>query len=152
MWQAQLTDEGDADRITLSCDGESLIFQKLFELLRISSEFRSWYTELLAGSRFDAFYWEHPCLTLTRLQQAVEFVLIDAPMLARLPADPTPFRSYFAGDPGSVVAFPNLGGDALLVVPTPGANGRGFAHLAACLRGASAAQIQVLWRQLGAEL
>jgi len=82
-----------------------------------------------------------------------EFVVMDAPSLSRLDADPRPFSKYLAKLSGQPVAraFANLGGDALLVAP---ANATGqpadYPHLAAFLRcDAPTAQVQKTWAELG---
>jgi hypothetical protein len=53
-----------------------------------------------------------------------------------------------------VVSFPNLGGDARLVVPTPqpGTPAPTYAHLARFCRQAPVAQLAALWRAVGTEV
>jgi hypothetical protein len=90
-----------------------------------------------------------------------------APSLLLAPADASPFRAHLSTGrggvtvQGEVVQFRNLGGDALLVVPTPpsagscagtdAANWRegcfaaSHAHLAAFVRGSAQRQQRSLW-------
>ena len=62
--------------------GSPLRFGPLFEYLESDSDFAVFYTQLLAGSEFQAFFWELPAVTLKTLDQPAEFVLMDAPALS----------------------------------------------------------------------
>ena len=74
-------------------------------------------------------------------------VQIESIALAGLDADPAPFQSQFALHPqADVVAFDNLGGDALLIAPTPGGSVDAYPHLAAFLRNAPPIQVKSLWQ------
>ena len=80
---------------------------------------------------------------------AFEFVVLDDPGLARHP-DPDAFAEHFRGAPESgVVTFPNLRGDAQLVVPCPLADPSAYGHLAAFVREAPAVQQDALWKAVG---
>ena len=128
-------------------DGSCLSFRQLFDLLVSSADFADWYSDTLAAFTTGAFYWELPPLSNSSFDDEAEFVLIDAPPLARLLPEPTPFASQFEGCPGQdVVVFPNLGGDAILVVPCPLRPAEAYPHLAAFLRLAAREQIRILWR------
>ena len=78
---------------------------------------------------------------------------MEAPSLIGLTAEPDAFRAHLDGTPpGSLVAvFPNLGGDAILVAPTAGDDGRGYPHLAAFLRAAPQAQIAAFFSALASQ-
>ena len=126
--------------------GSPLRFGPLFEHLQSDSDFADFYTQLLAGSEFQAFFWELPALTLKNLDQPAEFVLMDAPALSRALVDSSPFDDTFAAaGTESVVHFANLSGDALLVAPCPIAAPATYAHLASFVRDAPASQILALW-------
>ena len=128
-------------------DETSLSFRELIRLLEHNDDFAAWYTRLLADADFEAFYWEHPPLTLESSERDAEFVLLNAPTLATFQADPAPFRSIFDAAPDeSIVVLPNLGGDAMLIVPCPNAANDAYTHLAAFLRHAPEDQIRSLWR------
>jgi hypothetical protein len=138
---------GSTELVTLYQEDEALSFRQLFELLRDNSDFASWYSGQLKESRFSSYFWEHPPLTLTTIDSSVEFALVNAPMLDNLQPDPAPFRSYFSA--GGIVSFRNLGGDALLIAPSPGEGSQGYAHLATFLRQAPASQLLTLWHTVG---
>ncbi len=128
-------------------EGSALSCRQLFERLRSSPDFADWYTDTLESFESDAFYWELPPLTRSTLDNDARFALIEAPMLARLPAEPTPFAAHFDKHPGEdIVVFPNLGGDAILIVPTPRGPHDAYPHFATFLRKADQAQVRSLWR------
>ena len=148
MWQATTENISSGIRYRVFADSAPLPYRAFIELLRGDDEFTDWYTDLLVSSGLDAFYWELPPVTRKSFEQDAEFVLIDAPVLATLQPEPAPFREYFDAAPDdNVLVFPNLGGDALLVVPRPlGAVGA-YPHLAAFLRRGPALQVRELWRR-----
>ena len=110
--------------------------------------FRSMFNDALAKSRFAAFRWETPPITETTATRQFEFVLLDSPELTRR-TDRQAFAEYFdcAEDRG-VVVFPNVGGDAIMVVPCPVAAPVCYGHLAAFVRSAPEWQRHALWRSL----
>lgn len=128
-------------------DGDPLSFRRAFELLSERESFVAWYTALLAASAAEAFFWELPPLSNATIDDDAEFVLIDAPALAGVAPQPGPFSSQFDAEPESdVLVFPNLHGDALLVVPSARDSLDVYAHLAAFLRNGPGGQIRALWQ------
>jgi hypothetical protein len=112
-------------------------------------EFRSWFSSVLAGASFQAFRWETPAVDVTTATRPFEFVLLDSPQLARRP-DPGAFQDQFERTPNAdVLEFPNLGGDAIMVVPRPIGPRATYGHLAAFVRDAPEAQRGALWRVVG---
>ncbi|MDX1404656.1 MAG: hypothetical protein R3192_08960 [Woeseiaceae bacterium] len=125
-----------------------LNFGRYLHLLQEDREFARWYTELLSSVPIPAFFWEHPpLLRSSHADKPVEFVLVDAPMLDAMAQDEAPFRAYFKED--RIASFPSLGGDALLIAPSPAGESTDYAHLAAFLRTAGEDQVQALWREVG---
>jgi hypothetical protein len=110
--------------------------------------FRSLFNALLADAPFAAFRWETPAVTAATVTRPFEFVLLDSPGLDRRP-DPEAFAEHFAGAAAGVAVFPNLGGDAILVVPCPVAEPLAYGHLAAFARLAPEPQRKALWRAVG---
>lgn len=146
-WMAKRSGTGGTELVTLYQDGDPLSFRQLFVLLRDSRNFATWYAGELRASRFAAYFWEHPPLTRTTIDLAAEFALVNAPMLDGLRPDPAPFRSYFAR--GEVASFRNLGGDAILIAPSPCEGTQGYAHLATFLDRAAESQVHALWHSVG---
>ncbi len=110
--------------------------------------FRSWFNALLADALFTAFRWETPAVTAATVTQPFEFVLLDSPALARHP-DPEAFAEHFVEAKSGVTVFPNLGGDAIMVVPCSIAEPSAYGHLAAFVRLAPEAQRHALWQAVG---
>ena len=113
-------------------------------------EFRGFFLNLLAQAPYEAYCWETPPITAATRHRDFEFVLLDSPYLAGK-VDTESFANHFerAGDK-PIIAFPNLGGDAVLVVPCPRGPVTGYGHLAAFVRSASDEQNHALWRIVGA--
>jgi len=147
-WTAKSRSVPDGRRIQIYGDDAPLSFREYLNLLQQDGGFHAWYAELLRGTAYDAFFWEHPPLKRSNLDSQAEFVLIDSPALARIDPDPSPFRSHFRDD-AEIVAFPSLGGDALLIAPAPREPLIACAHLASFVRNATASQVQDLWREVG---
>ena len=145
MWRSETHAVPGGMRYRLLDRDSSMSFRIFVGLLRSDREFADWYSRLLAAHDAEAFYFE--CRPMTAaVDDAVEFVLLDAPTLARSEPDCAPFASRFAEHTGEVIAFPNLGGDALLIVPRPSGSESAYAHLAAFVRHASAGQVRALWQ------
>ena len=147
MWEIEAIEIVDGRLYRILHGGSSLTFRQLFDLLKLDGDFVGWYSGALAAFDTDAFYWELPPLTTSTIDHAAEFVLLDAPILARLPPDPAPFAPQLDSRRSQdVVVFPNLGGDAILVVPAAVGPAEAYPHLAAFLRLAPKEQVITLWR------
>ena len=147
LWRAELRDIPSGQRFRLLQDDSPISFREMLGLFENNGDFIRWYSETLAGCPFRAFFWELPPLTESTLDDQAEFVVLDSAALADTSADPGPFNSQFARKPqADVITFPNLGGDALLIVPAPIAAIDVYAHLATFLRRAPRSQVQSLWK------
>lgn len=149
-WQARTTSSPGTDVFqVLDSRGDVLRRAGALALLRDSAPFRAFFVKTLAESRFGAFFWETPPTTRAIQDRDFEFALVDAPALTRISADPTDFEGRFESSPSSdVLVFPNLGGDAMLVVPAPRGPAAHYAHLAAFIRAAPPSQVDALIRKL----
>jgi hypothetical protein len=146
MWQARIKAVPSGQRFRILDEGEPLSFRSLFSQLESGQAFARWYTATLRDCSFEAYFWEHPPLTNDTIDNIAEFVLMESSSLAGLHANPRAFESHFATAGGEVVlTFPNLGGDALLVVPCPVEAVGAYAHLAAFVRSAPLAQVCAVW-------
>jgi len=115
-------------------------------------DFRAYFIGLLSTSPFPAFRWETPPITRATADRPFEFVLLDSPEIALAP-DPAPFAEHFRKmGPGGVVAFPNLGRDAILIVPCPDDLLSDYGHLASYLRNSPQPQQHLLWKSVGAAM
>ena len=143
---------GRAFKYSIDSGASPLAWAEVIRLWQGDSGVRDFFITLLQQSPFHALRWETPAVTQMTLNQPFEFVLLDSPDLAVAP-DPSAFAEHFdkAGD-ADVVEFPNLGGDAVLVAPCPLKASLDYAHLAAFLRNAPAAQQHSLWQAVAAAM
>lgn len=124
-------------------------FADVLDAWQDDAAFRTAFNRRLAEAPYAAFRWETPPVTDATADRPFEFVLLDSPGLAGRP-DRAAFAGHFPGAPDEgVVVFPNLGGDAVLVVPCPLAAPSAYGHLAAFVRGAPEPQRHALWESVG---
>jgi hypothetical protein len=130
--------------------GRRVSYGDVLRLWQDDEPFRQSFLETLAAAPFEAYRWETPAVSAATLHNDFEFVLLDAPGLQRPPeADALADQFRAAGDDQAVIAFPNLGGDAVLVVPRPSGPPSAYPHLAAFVREAPRQQVHDLWRLVG---
>ena len=127
--------------------GKAVAFAEVVRAWQADAEFRALFNAALADAPFPEFRWETPGVTASTAARPFEFVLIEAPYLAR-PVDAEAFAEHFRAG-AEVVAFANLRGDATLVVPCPVAGHAVYGHLAAFVRAAPDSQRDALWRAVG---
>jgi hypothetical protein len=151
MWNSHLRQIGPQTTQTTLADASGVLsFRQVIELWQTSEPFREFFTATITRSNFSAFFWETPPVMKTTLRRPFEFVLIASPSLSHLNPDPSPFRAHFSSQQSeSVLTFPNLGGDAFLVVPTPLADAACYTHLARFLRDAPKGQVDAFWCCVG---
>jgi hypothetical protein len=135
-------------RLAVDLDSQPATFADVLRGWQGDAAFRSLFNARLAGAPFTALRWETPALTAATVTRAFECVLLDSPELAQYP-DPEAFAEHFDAAPeAGVVVFPNLGGDAILVVPCP-LGSSAYGHLAAFAREAPERQRHALWQAVG---
>ena len=151
--QPENLQHGAVCRHTIYCDGRPLSRGDVLSLWQGDEDFQAFFTDLLTGAPFGAYFWEMPPLTRDTLEQAFEFVLVDSPRLINAVPDHRAFGQYFASASTEVVTgFHNLGRDAYLVTPCPIERTAACAHLAAFSRTASFTVQQAFWRHVGREI
>jgi len=134
-------------------DKAPMPFRRFFERLAADEGFTDWFCCTLAEFEGAAFFWELPPLTTATIDRDAEFVLIEAPSLARFAPERAPFAEHFERAAGEdVIVFPNFGGDALLVVPCPQGPDENYPHLAVFVRNADRQQVRALWRRTAQEM
>lgn len=150
MWSARSEELADAcgQRFAVAFDARPATFAEVIRAWQGDAGFRSQFNALLADAPYTAFRWETPPVTASTVSRPFEFVLLDSPGLARRP-EPEAFAEHFAGAKAGVAAFPNLGGDAIMVVPCPVVAASAYGHLAAFVRHAPEQQRHALWQSVG---
>jgi hypothetical protein len=130
-----------------------MTYCEVIDAWQTSSSFREFFSDSIRQCPFEAYFWETPPVTRHTLNRTFEFVLVAGLPLLALTPDPLPFRPLFAARRSeTVLTFPNLGGDAVLVVLAPLVDADCHAHLARFLEGAPGAQIDAFWRTTGRAL
>ena len=155
MWTctSQLLADGRVRRFVPLRGGSTIRYGNVLRYLQDDLDFRSFFLSILSGAGFPAYRWETPPITRQTADRDFEFVLLDEPGLDRFPDERAFAEQFRAATAGRlVITFPNLGNDALLVVPRPSPSADGYAHLAAFVRAAPVEQQQELWRAVGAAM
>jgi len=148
-WQLAPTRSGDVITYRVIEDGLVASRAEVLVALRDDPAFRATWIESLRQAPFEAFFWETPPTRRAHQDRPYEHVLVNGPALAGIEADVRDFQSRFSAWPNEdVLAFPNLGGDATLVVPAPRGELDAYAHLATFVRSAPPAQVDALFAKL----
>ena len=131
-------------------DKKLLTFNDFLKLIVESEDFRIFFNELLSSSKYSAYRWETPSVSQNSLNKNFSFVLVNSPGLIR-EIDRISFQEHFTSE-DSIVVSPNLSGDAIMIIPTPGANGIEYGHLAEFVRKAPVQVIHQFWKKAGEEM
>ena len=130
-------------------NGEPASYADVIMAWQNEQDFRTLFNSLLANTQYAAFRWETPLVTIDTQNRAFEFVVLNDPGLAR-PVDIYTFSEHFNKSSGrDILAFPNLGRDAILIVPQITGDAAAYGHLGAFVRQAPKNQQQELWRVVG---
>jgi hypothetical protein len=148
-WSAQRVGIAGGEQLTIRRDGRVTSFPEVLAGWQDSSECRALFLNVLAQARFAAFFWEMPPIARGLLDIPYECVLIESRALAQIEPDAHAFIALFDRMEETVAAFPNLGGDALLVVPRSIGEISAYAHLAAFVRSGPEDQKHDFLRALG---
>ena len=116
-----------------------------------SIRFRTLFLNALRDAPFEAFFWESTPVSEDTLDRPFAHAIVDAPQLSGVDPDSKAFDEHFE-EMDVVVAFPNLRGDAQLVVPTPVEVEEAYAHIARFVRNAPADQQHALLIRIAKEL
>jgi hypothetical protein len=138
-------------RFSISYNSRPATFAEVIHAWQDDAGFRVLFNALLADAPYSAYRWETPAVTVSIVSRPFEFVLLNSPGLARHP-DPKAFAEHFASAVTDIVAVPNLGKDAIMVVPCPVSDSSAYGHLAAFVRLAPERQRHSLWRSVGAAM
>ena len=149
MWKFQTTSlPNQTSQYKITQQDQLITVADFISLLQVSTEFIDFYVEGLKMSPYEGYFWEVPPMTEKQLHKSFEFVLVNSPSLPRVKPSKLAFQQYFDKDK-LVVDFPNLSGDAHLVVPTPRGEDQVYTHLANFVRLASEDQIFAFWQAVG---
>lgn len=145
---AETLHEDNTIRFSIRGGPSPLTVNEVAEGWRTNAAFRAFFSEMLASVPYSAFRWETPAATKATQGHPFECVVVHRPRLHRSP-DRQTFADHFHGTSEPVLAFPNLGRDAVLVVPAPIGELAAYPHLAAFVRSGPADQQQAFWQKMG---
>jgi len=150
-FEASATSEnrGNLLKYQISEQGHELRYCDVMELWRGDQEFVDFYISIFKRCGFQSYVWETPSVSKNTIDRVFEFVLFNVPEASRIP-DRKTYASYFdtKKSEDGIVAFSNLGGDAVLVVPSPFRKDANYVDFAAFYREAPLSQQRALWREL----
>ncbi len=140
---------GNLLKVRLFEKGRVLSYCDVLNLWERLPELVDFYISIFKKCGFHSYVWETPPVTAGSAHRDFEFVIHNSPMPSRSP-DHLTYSDYFDTEvaPDGVVAFDNLGGDALLVVPSPYRGNANYSGLSDFFREAPIAQQRGLWREL----
>lgn len=151
MWKIEQIDLDDrTTEFSILQNGKYITHQEWAALLKSNSKFRDFYNSILQDSNFSSFFWETRPVNTNLWDAPFRFVLVESKTLERIQANSRSFQSHFI-DGELVVSFPNLGGDAQLVVPTKYSDDFCYGHIAAFVRNAPLEQVNLFWKQVSIE-
>ncbi len=146
-------DEGLIQRIRLEWIGAPMSFEDAIALMKWNEVFLDFLSSLLTHAEMDGYVWEAPPVSSATLSRQFEFVLIDTGQPYHKSANPEVFRDHMRETDGveGVIAFENLGCDALLIVPSP-VEGRDYRDLLHFLQTAETSHVHMFWKKVSAKL
>lgn len=161
MWQLERSTPAEGTLLfrMVTDGGKAIPYQSVVDLWAdesmLGQQFRMFTCLTIASAPFDAVRFETPPVTEATREQPFEFVLLSCPGLARRESS-TAFQSHFDAEQNAgraVIAFPNLGRNATMIVPQPAPDpGVNHCHLMSFLRTADQDAAMMLWQVAGNEL
>ena len=130
-------------------NGQAISYQSWISHLKNANPLVDFFIDILKDNEHTGFFWEVKPVTKTKIKDDFEFVLVKSNSLPNVKADEYTFQKYFT-ERKKVVTFPNLGGDAQLVVPTLLNDPNHYAHLATFVRNAPIDQVREFWQTTAA--
>lgn len=138
--------EGQLCQILMN--GEAISRKYFFEQLAEEEEWQLAWISFLKNLPYAGYYWEVPSSTTQTIKAPFEFVILASTAFGRRRPAFRIFKDYFKSE--MALAFPNLSGDAMLIVPNRDGE-KDFSHLAAFMQNAGEEQLMAFW-QLAAQI
>ena len=151
MWDHQTKSIANLNGVIVSIysPGSVLSYKDVLSLWINVEEFRNYFLRVFAELPYSVFRWETPPVTVGSWDKPFEFAVLYSPELDRVP-DRVTFAEFFETmEPGGVGEFPNLGGDAIMIVPSPVDETSSYSHLSSFLNSAPYSQRHSLWKMIG---
>jgi len=151
MWDIRLKKLTESvNQYEIVNDNQVMSYADWIDTIVENAEFATFFNTILSESSFQAFFWEVKPTDKSQLSSPFQFVLVNSSSLIKIDADKSSFQNHLNQNE-TVVAFENLGKDAVLIVPTPLVKESTYAHLATFTRSAPQNQIVDFWKRVGLE-
>ncbi|MEM7573249.1 MAG: hypothetical protein AAF433_10125 [Bacteroidota bacterium] len=149
QFQSEQLEGGKVFKYQCLRNGELMSVMDFISDLKSEEQFSIELSTTITNCPFPALFFETPPMIKERLSQSFEFVLVASKSLTQVQANSHAFADYFTADE-VVVSFPNLGGDAQLIVPCPIGKTK-YAHLKDFLATAAPEQLMAFWKKTAME-
>ncbi len=136
-------------KILLYANDTQLTYQQTINYWKTSPAFCAFWIQQLQASPFTGYTWETPSITTKTVDRPFECVTVYNALFQGLSPEIQAFEDCFSKE-NPVVDFPNLSGDAHLVVPCPLAKESCYTHIACFTQNAPMSQQLALWQKVGA--
>lgn len=141
-----INDEGA--RLRFEYDGKALSFREILDLWENSENAIQAYVSGIRNLGFTQFFWEHPAINSKTLDHTYEFMILKTEAFSSREIDKEAFGSKLSSEK-QVEVFPNLGRNAMLVVPTIHSDEEHYKHLSIFMERAPTKQITELFEAIG---
>ena len=143
---AKSENNGNIQKFRLRKEGRELEYREVLILWEKDQEFLDFYISIFKKCEFNSYIWETPPISTDTVDQPFEFALLNTPIASKTP-DRETYEEYYDLDTPNhgVVSFPNLGHDAVLVVPSPFRKDANYSGFAEFFREAPIDQQRSLW-------
>ena len=136
-------------RYNIRANGILLKFSQVLDLW-FDADFVDFQISLFRETGYHGYTCEMPAISHGSINRKFEIVIHSLPKTSGEP-DRATYADYFdtRSAPDGIVSFANLGGDALLIVPSPFRRNADYSGMAEFFRDAPINQQRGLWRELG---
>jgi hypothetical protein len=147
--ETDVENNGRVQKVRIFNDVTQLTYIEVLRRWQTDDVFRTFFISVLAAAPYTSYRWETPPVTKNTLNRLFEFVILDSPYLDQI-ANPAQFQEFLdRSNVEDVAVFPNLGKDAILIVPTPKKEQNIYAHIASFIRQAGEDQKHAFWQKVG---
>ena len=141
-------------RFRIGDGSQMLTFEEVITMWQTYEQFRNFYMWSLntVGAEFDhSYFWEHPGLRTEHLKNPYEFIIHRSKNLDKRTVDETAFAEHFQ-DKQEIAAFPNLGKNAIMIVPAQLGNPEDCKHLGVFMASDNEEQQHLLFQEIGSQM
>ena len=154
VFEFHVTKEKNIERYRIYKNNKPITYEMMMiDLANKNIKLVELFIKLLQDSNFKAYFFETPPVNSENFKEReFEFVLVKAASLENIKPDYEAYSQYFKYS-NDVATFPNLGKDALLIVPCPqNKNYQNYSHFANYIRHADEKEMHNLIQTVGKEM